>query len=697
MRALLPAAALLLAALELTADTGTQKLAEIRQLSLDASQCYRVRDLFLEREDFKFYFSDGRLIFARPVAGRTLAALFIADSSSDEGELILIPPTRRERHSLNRFTSQPVLNEKFRQAMMFFTDDTATILRAGLASSEFNKADPEAGERLANHWSPVLEGMIPNVELRILLDTFVPLDPRSGFFAATLAGGPLGQFDVLVDPRRPEQIHIGQTVWREKRQYYETWCRFPGRSFRQGHRQPILADGWLEDYHIASRLSADLDIKTVATATFRTKGSDEQMFVFEISERLRVSKVLLDGEAVEFIQFDQPVSSEAGRRQNSLVAAVLPTKPEPGSSYKIEFHYQGRIIAKTDDGVHYVGNRGNWYPRRNATFTRFDLVFHYPQELDLVATGRLVALSAQGQGGFTTSRFRTDSPILQAGFSLGRYKKTSRTVGLYRLEVCANQQAEPQSALPGSVARTQPSLTLRGRRTSSSAAPTSVLAKLARPKILSPVDRLEDVADHSAEALTFFVERFGPPVSPAITISPIAGKFSQGFAGLVYASTLSYFDRGDPPLADLPDIERLFHAELVRPHELAHQWWGNLLSGKDSADGWLMEALATYSSLMFLEHRMGKDALHRTLEEFKNHLLSKNDTGATTESAGAIVLGPRLSSSHSPNARRIIVYEKGAWILHMLRSMVGDEQFLRLLRDIATSYKLGSSGFLVGE
>ena len=110
-----------------------------------------------------------------------------------------------------------------------------------------------------------------------------------------------------------------------------------------------------------------------------------------------------------------------------------------------------------------------------------------------------------------------------------------------------------------------------------------------------------------------------------------------------------------------------------------------------------MEALATYSSLMFLEHRMGKDALHRTLEEFKNHLLSKNDTGATTESAGAIVLGPRLSSSHSPNARRIIVYEKGAWILHMLRSMVGDEQFLRLLRDIATSYKLGSSGFLVGE
>ena len=685
MRALLPVAALLFAAIELAADTGAQKLVEIRRLSLDATQCYRIRDLFLEREDFKFYFTDGYLIFARPVAGRTLAALFVADSSSDEGELILIPPTRRERYSLNRFTSQPVLNEKFRQAIMFFTDDTAAVLRSALAANEFNKAAPEAGKRLADHWSPVVEGMIPNVELRMLLDTFAPLDPRSGFFAATLAGGPLGQFDVLVDPRRAEQIHMGQTVWRGKRQYYETWCRFQGRRFRQGHKQPVSADGRLQDYRITSRLSADLDMKTVAAATLATNSSDDRIFVFEISERLRVSKVLLEGKAVEVIQFDQPVSSEAGRRQNSLVAVVLPAKPDPGASYEIEFHYQGRIIAKTGDGVYYVGDRGSWYPRRLAEFTPFELVFHHPQEFDLVATGRLVEQSTHE--GVTTSRFQTDLPILQAGFNLGRYKKASRNVGPYRLEVCANRQVEQHDPLPGAMAVTEPSLVQRGGRTPSSAPPTSVLATLARPKIISPVDRLENVADHSTEALTFFVERFGPPVSPDITISPIAGEFSQGFAGLVYASTLSYFDQGDPPLAGLPDSERLFHAELVRPHELAHQWWGNLLTAKDLADGWMMEALATYSSLMFLEHRMGKDALNRALEEFKAHLLSKNDAGATIESAGAIVLGPRLRSSRSPYARRIIVYEKGAWILHMLRGMVGDGQFLTFLRDIATRYK----------
>ena len=679
-------AALLFAALELTAATATEKLAEIGRLSLDAAQCYRFRDLFLEREDFKFYFSDGRLIFARPVGGRILAALFIADSASDEGELILIPPTRRERRSLNRFTSQPVLNEKFRQAMMFFTDDTAAVLRSTLAANEFNKADPKAGERLADHWSPVLEAMLPNVELRILLDTFSSLDPQSGFFGATVAGGPLGQFDVLVDPRRPEQIHIGQTVWREKRQYYETWCRFQGRSFREGREPPISTEGRLENYRITSRLSTDLDMKAIAAATLATNRSDERIAVLEISEQLRVSKVLLDGRPVEFIQFGQPLSSEARRRQNSLVAVVLPAEREPDSSHEIEFHYQGRIVAKTGDSVHYVGDRGSWYPRRFGKFTPFELVFHHPQGLDLVATGRLVERSTHE--GVTTSRFQTTSPILLAGFNLGLYKKASRNVGPYRLEVCANQQTGQPHPLPGAIAVTEPSLVRRGRRTPSGAAPTSVLAKLARPKILSPVDRLEDVANHSAETLAFFVERFGPPVSPDITISPIAGEFSQGFAGLVYASMLSYFKRGDPPLAGLPASERLFHAELVRPHELAHQWWGNLLTAEDSADSWMMEALATYSSLMFLEHRMGRNALNRVLEEFKARLLSKDDAGATVESAGAIVLGPRLSSSRSPHARRIIVYEKGAWVLHMLRGMIGDKQFLKLLRDMANRYKL---------
>ena len=116
MARLLSVLLILWLSLPLSAGWGEEHLQEIRQISLDPNQCYRVRDLFLEREDLKFYFVDGYLIFGQPIAERTVVALFVASEPTDGGEIILFPPSKRERQSLSRFTSQPVLNEKFRTA-----------------------------------------------------------------------------------------------------------------------------------------------------------------------------------------------------------------------------------------------------------------------------------------------------------------------------------------------------------------------------------------------------------------------------------------------------------------------------------------------------------------------------------------------------------------------------------------------------
>jgi len=58
--------------------------AELHQLKLDPDACYRVRDLALERPDIRFFFTDGWLIFARPVAGHRIAALYSARESTDD-------------------------------------------------------------------------------------------------------------------------------------------------------------------------------------------------------------------------------------------------------------------------------------------------------------------------------------------------------------------------------------------------------------------------------------------------------------------------------------------------------------------------------------------------------------------------------------------------------------------------------------
>ena len=672
-------------------EAATDQLQTIQTLGLDPQQCFRVRDIFLEREDAKLYFIDGYLIFAEPLGGRTSAALFVALEPTDKGEILLIPPNARERHSLVRFTSEPALHQRFRTAMMFFTDDSAEVLRASIEGSVGSKLDPAAGADLARKWSYPMHNVVEGLSLRILFDTFSNLPANDGFFAAAIAGGPAGRFDVVIDPRDREQVTMGQTVWRDGQRFYEVWSRFPGRRFRSGQRKPVLDRGHLENYRIEARLGADLEMEVSASADFFTEGSTQRIVAFELSERLRLQKVLIDDIETEFIQFSKPNSSGVARRHNDLIAIVLPGPTAIESRRRIEFHYEGKVVSDAGNGVYYVGSRGSWYPRRENPFTHFELIFHYPDQLDLVATGALVDTSTSD--GVRTSVFRTTSPIKLAGFNLGTYVRAHHDIGDYRVEVCANKKVEENlrpRARPPIIWSPFPPGSRGGSRRGTQGALTTIVGPSPLDGMPSLVSRLEYVASDSTEAFSFFLDRFGPPASSKIVISPIPGSIGQGFPGLVYASTLSYFRPDDPPLARRSPEEQLFYSELLRSHEISHQWWGNAVAPEAERDKWLMEALATYSSLLLLEKRRGRAAIDRVLATYKTNLLARDADGETIENTGAIVLGDRLRSSRAPEAMRIIVYEKGAWIMHMLRGVMGNSNFFAFLRSLCEQFRFRS-------
>ena len=78
---------------------------------------------------------------------------------------------------------------------------------------------------------------------------------------------------------------------------------------------------------------------------------------------------------------------------------------------------------------------------------------------------------------------------------------------------------------------------------------------------------------------------------------------------------------------------------MLQAHETAHQWWGNRVTAATYRDYWLMEALANYSALLYLE-REGRRAMESMLDSYRNALLVKNEAGQTVESAGADRAGP---------------------------------------------------------
>ena len=663
----------------LAASDAASDLQTIKTLELDPQQCYRVRDVFLEREDVKLYFTDGHVIFGKPLLGRTVSALFLATRQTDIGEILVIPPTAAERASVARFLGETILSEKFRNAMMFFTDDTPEALKAAIRKSPLNRLDSDEGARIAPRWSVILRNLVEASASRMLLDLYSGRGTEDGFFAAAIRGGVHGRFDVVVDRTLPEQVVAGQLVRSGGRSYYEVWTRFMARSYRNGKSSPYAEAARLEDYRIDTRLSADLHMSVRAAASLVISDSRARALGFDLSGNLEVEAVRIAGQEVDFLQQRLVGPRRDSGSDNAPVVVILPRSLAEGQRYPIEFEYRGKIVSDAGSGVYYVANRQNWYPRLGFQRTRYELGFRYPGNLDLVATGSLVEDSTVE--GTRSMRFRSERPIRLAAFNLGDYAAARREVDGFRVEVRATRNVEERLQPPRTPVVLPPS-SLRGRRRERVDSPVLVLPS---PPPDSPAEDIERIADDSADAFRFFLHRFGEPAMPVTVISPVPSFFGQGFPGLVYASTLSYFERGDRVLRNLAAGTQRFYADLMRPHEIAHQWWGNVVTSMMDKDAWIMEALATYSSLLWLEETRGVAERNLALVEFRDNLLRKDERG-TVESAGPIVLGRRLRTSKLPQAHRVIVYEKGAWVMHMLRGILGDESFFSMLRQLCDQY-----------
>ena len=675
--------ACLLIARALCAGPAEDHLRAIRRVELDPQRCYRVRDVFLEREDVKLYFTDGHLIFGRKVHGRDIAAAFVASEPTDIGEVLLIPPTPGERRSAARFLDETVINEKFRTAVFFFTDDTADALMRAVARSPVSRADAAAGERLAPRWSGIVRNLLGGAALRVFADTYSDAPREAGFFVGAMRGNRLGRFEISIEPRLRKQVGAGRLVRGGEREFYEIWTSFEGRNFREGRRRFVPEPGLLRNYRIEAEIGPDLGMEVRARADFYPQNPRARAFDFELSGRLRVSEVLLDGRAVEFLQKEQPAFSGPSRRRNNLVIAALPEPLQAGSRHELEFRYSGKVISDTGSGVYYVGDRGSWYPRADLRFSRYDLSFRYPAHLELVATGTQVEDSVDD--GVRAARFRAETPIRLAGFNLGRYVSTTRRADGYEIEVHGPKPAAPRprpSAVAIPIAPAQTTLPGRRRLRYGLQPPPQHLPMILDAPPRPPAPRIEEVADRCAAAFRFFLDKFGAPARKRVVVSPVPGDFGQGFPGLVYASTRSYFRPGDPALSGLSAEEARFYVEMLTPHELAHQWWGNVVTVDSPGESWIMEGLATYSSLLFLEHREGRAALDRYLAAYRKRLLQPVEGGDALESAGPVVLGERLRTSKTPQAYRIVAYEKGAWIFHMLRGAMGSEAFHAFLRGL---------------
>ncbi len=666
--------AILCLPLPLLAGTAADLARAIRENSFDRNECYRVRDLRLTKEDIKIYLSDGHLIFSKPVAGKRIAAVFTADVEGGDGEVILMPPDRAERSSMASFIDSPNLDEHFRAALFLFTGDDYQALKAQIDQNPSNRPAPEMGALLDEQWTQTLRSLGMSYQTRLVLDLLGGPGHPPGLFSALLTGVRYQNFDILYDPTAREQISAGRLSNRDNRLYFDTWASFPARSSRL-KPSPRPVDLEMSDFRIDSQLDADLNMTAVTRVKVTPRVEGMRSVTFDITPDMTIGEVTVDGSPGEVLQRES-LRLNLARGGNNLFLVVPPEPLHAGRTYEFVFHHGGKVIYNAGDRVFYVSARGNWYPTHGSDFANFDLTFRYPRDLQLVTPGELV--SDRTEGDWRTTERRTPAPIRLAGFNLGNYERVRSTRSGLVVEVCANRALEQALKPKPEVAPlvSSPDRSRHGNSISDAA------ITLPPP---DPTARLETLASEVGAAMEFMQAKFGPPATPHLTVAPIPGTFGQGFPGLIYLSTLAYLKRL-PTGAGASQSQELFFEDVLQAHEVAHQWWGNRVIAGNYRDYWLMEALANYSALLYLEKNRGTRATDLMLESYRSALLEKSSDGEAVDAAGPIVLGPRLENSLEPRAWRVITYGKGSWILHMLRARLGDAQFMAMLATVAKRF-----------
>lgn len=261
---------------------------------------------------------------------------------------------------------------------------------------------------------------------------------------------------------------------------------------------------------------------------------------------------------------------------------------------------------------------------------------HAPEDWAVVANGHLVSgpepapADAPGPGGGPRSTWvwEVGVPISTYNMVVGAAEMTVRTVGL---AACG---AAPASRRPDGC------------------------VEVTVWTFPEDAERAEPSFRRAAQMVDFFTDLVGPyPFEKLANV-----QSSTRFGGMENASAIFYSEQG---IAAGRDIEGTVS------HEIAHQWFGDAVTEASWHHLWLSEGFATYFGDLFFEAADGPDAFRALMEESRRRVVGSADSERPVIDPAERDLFALLNDNN---------YPKGAWVLHMLRGLLGDDAFFRGIR-----------------
>jgi hypothetical protein len=609
-------------------------------LKVDPARVATVSDLTLQRDVGVLQLSSGRLYLCRPVAGRTVAAVFVGS-----GTLRYRPPVDVERQQLKRFYESEEIAEQFRTAVILFTDQTEQELasrakfQAGSASDEAQKAVDEFVGTFANRESGDVEPSF----MRALLNGH-----GEQLFIAHVDGGERGSLFFEIDPFNPEEVgFLRRSRWT---------LDDAGRDDINRHH--------LQDEYLAGvdgiENNDDLSFDTYAI----TSSIDKDLAFtasYDIGLTMQRDSVawtyfyLMPELAIDELEWKSGGAAEFYRASGSPIVWLRNTQSlKKGEKSALTMRAHGLPLGRIYNTV-YLKSSSTWYPRHEfKQRATFDMRFTTPEQFMFAAAGNPVKEPFSNGDGTMSSHWVLDQPSRNVSFNIGYFYETKVT---------------PDS-LP-------PIVVLRDRD----------MAKGVATQVAWDVEN----------AMRFFQHLFGPVRAPYFSATQIPYGHGEAFPGLIHLSWLTFEGNLANDIERAAEVKRDGFNEFFRAHEVAHQWWGIGVDYTTYHDQWISEGFASYSGLMYVQAALKDNAkffdwLRYYRQEIVDNRASLFGKG---QEAGPIWLGHRTNSSTTSGDYNLIIYKKGAWVLHMIRLLLmdpntlSDDKFRSMMREFYATYAGG--------
>jgi aminopeptidase N len=178
-----------------------------------------------------------------------------------------------------------------------------------------------------------------------------------------------------------------------------------------------------------------------------------------------------------------------------------------------------------------------------------------------------------------------------------------------------------------------------------------------------------DFAVPARDVLAFYSEWIGP-----YSYEKLANVQSNSVSGGMESASAIFYAPGSV----VGDRGTRWRNVVI--HEIAHQWFGNAVTERDWNDVWLSEGFATYFTLLFIEHAYGR-------EEFADGLRRSRQTVLDFYAKAPDYRVVHDNLDDMSQVTTGMTYQKGAWVLHMLRQRLGDDRFWAGIRAYYRRFK----------